>query len=70
MKSSKTNKEKEMFERVVKKTLDNFVENYKIAPSQARAYSTDRICYEFIDSVIPDEKERLKYRDYYDRRKR
>ena len=59
-----------MFERVVKKTLENFAKNYQMAPSQARAYSTDMICYEFIDSVISDEKERLKYRDYYDRRKK
>jgi len=57
------------FIKTIHKTLDNFVENYKIAPNELRKFSTDKICYEFIMTITPYEAHQLGFKDYYDKRK-
>ena len=61
--------ENKEFIKIVHRTLDNFVENYKMAPSRQRQLSTDEICYEFIDNITPYEAHKLGFREYYDKRK-
>ena len=62
--------ETKQFIKTVHRTLDNFVESYKIAPDELRKFSTDKICYEFITMVTSYEARQLSFRAYYDERKR
>ena len=61
--------ESKEFIKVVHRTLDNFVENYKTAPNNDRKLFTDIICYEFIEMATLNEAYQLGFRNYYDERK-
>jgi len=57
------------FIAVMHRTLDNFIDSYKTAPSNLRRIATDNICYEFIELATPYEAYQLGFKDYYDLRK-
>ena len=57
------------FIRTMHRTLDNFVEYYKIAPNKEKQLSIDRRCYKFVKTITVNEAYQLGFINYYDERK-
>jgi len=52
---------------IIYKTLDMFIDNYKISRNEAEKSRTDISAYDFIDNFRIEEKK--KFKEYYDRKK-